>query len=67
MSMSKNRFDRAMPRRKFLAAGGTLAAASCFQSLESVAFPDAARFEASHDAMGTLFTIVAYGPDRESL
>jgi FAD:protein FMN transferase len=32
-----------------------------------IASPAAERYEASHDSMGTVFTIVAYGPDREAL
>ncbi|MBI4166664.1 MAG: hypothetical protein HY508_13115, partial [Acidobacteria bacterium] len=63
----ENRFDRRLARRNLLTAGLALAAAACFPWLETAAFPAAPRFEASHDAMGTLFTIVAYGPDRDLL
>lgn len=63
----ENRFDRRLARRNLLTAGLALADASGFPPLGAASVSAATRFEASHDAMGTLFTIVAYGPDRDTL
>jgi len=63
MRKIENHFGLPLTRREFL----TLAAAASFAARGAVARAAAERFDASHDAMGTLFTIVAYGPDRESL
>jgi thiamine biosynthesis lipoprotein len=67
MSKTENQFDRTLTRRKFLAASSALAASASVSPQERAASAAAARLEASHDAMGTLFTIVAYGPDRAAL
>jgi len=59
-------FRFAVPPRMRLAS--TLLALTIFASIPSLCAEDApVRYEASHDSMGTLFTIVAYGRDARFL
>ena len=67
MKTRENPFNRVLTRRKLLLSATGLVAATTCPWREAPALPAAERFEASHDAMGTLFTLVAYGANRDAL
>ncbi len=65
MERDEVKTESTMIRRDFLNLSTALAMAPGLGA--SAELPPGERFEASHDAMGTLFTIVVYGRDRSSL